>query len=320
MLAAILSALFPVFALIALGFACEKRGWLGQGAEPALTRFVGQITLPVLTFITLATTEPDGLAAPALAAVVLGPFALLYALVFAIERLLLGDPAAANVAGLVSSYSNTAFVGLPVCLVVLGPESLGPAAVVIALNAAFVFGWAVLVGELAQHREGGLAAGVRAAMRQVFRNPLILSAIAGVLAAMVGLRLPEAVQSTLHTLGGATAACALVAIGMFMARPVEKVRPMLAARLLVAKLVLHPAATFAMLTLVPAMAPVWKATLVLMAAMPTAASAYVVGVQAGERGTRIAATLIVLTTLGAMVTLPLVLAALGQGGIVTLAE
>ena len=66
MIGAILTALFPVFALVVLGFACEKRGWLGQGAEPALTRFVAQLSLPVLTFVTLATIDPHGLEAPAL--------------------------------------------------------------------------------------------------------------------------------------------------------------------------------------------------------------------------------------------------------------
>ncbi|MCB2066021.1 MAG: AEC family transporter [Erythrobacter sp.] len=320
MIGAILTALFPVFALVVLGFACEKRGWLGQGAEPALTRFVAQLSLPVLTFVTLATIDPHGLEAPALIGVALGSSFAVYALVFVVERLLRSDASSANVTALSGSYSNSAFVGLPVCLVVLGPESLGPAAVVIALNAAFVFGWAVLAGELVQHRHGGLAAGSRAALRQVGTNPLIIGAVAGVLFALLGVQMPAALLSTLQTLGSATAACALVAIGMFMARPVERVRNQLAARGLLAKLVLHPLMAFAMLGLVPDMPAVWQATLVLMAAMPTAASAYVVGVQAGERGSRIAATLIVFSTLGAMVTLPVVLAVLGQSGLVALAD
>ncbi|MCP5395197.1 MAG: AEC family transporter [Sphingomonadaceae bacterium] len=318
MIGTIIGALFPVFALIALGYWSGKVQLLGEAGEPVLTRFVGQVTLPVLTFVTLATMKPADLAVPAMVGVVLGGSALVYVVTFAAERLLHTPAGEANISALVGGYGNSAFVGLPVCLVVLGQASLGPAAVVIALNASIVFGWAVLVDEMLRHRRGGLLAGLGRSLRQIGTNPLIVSAVAGVAAALAGLRLPVPLLTTLQTLGGATAACALVAIGMFMARPFERVQPAVSLRLMLAKLVLHPLAAFGLLELFPPMPPIWNATAILMAAMPTGASAYVVAVQAGERASRIAATVIVLTTLAAMLSLPIVLFLLERVGMVSL--
>ena len=72
-------------------------------------------------------------------------------------------------------------------------------AIVIALNAAVIFGFAVLVAEVAGNSGRGLAGAGRAALA-VVRNPLILSGALGVLWASLGLVLSGPLDVLLATL------------------------------------------------------------------------------------------------------------------------
>lgn len=221
----IFGALFPVFGLIVLGVLLGRIDLLGPRAFEVLNRFVISVTLPVLTFRTLAKTSPADLMAPTMIAAVLGGAFAIYAIGFAIERLAGRNAAEANIAGLASCFSNTGFVGLPVALLALGPSSLAPVAVAMALYAAVVFGAAVVLSEIA----GGTARSVRVALlraaKAMVRSPLIMLSALGVAWAFARLPLDGAFDTLLATIAAATAPCALTAIGLFIALPREEAAP-----------------------------------------------------------------------------------------------
>lgn len=303
MFQSIVGAVFPVFGLVVLGVVLGRIDLLGPRAFEVLNRFVIAVTLPVLTFRTLAGTDPADLATPSMIAAVLGGAFIIYAMGYASARLSGRTMAEANIAGLAGCFSNTGFVGLPVALLAFGPGSLAPVAVAMALYSTVVFGVAVTLSETGSPAGGGIGAGLARAGRAMVRTPLIILSALGVLCAMLDLPLTGPLDTLLATLAGATAPCALVAIGIFIALPREEAAATPIARAVVLKLVLHPLATFGLLLLLPPIPPLWGATAVLMAAMPSGATSFVLAGGAGRWAMELSAWTVILTTTLAAVSL-----------------
>lgn len=299
----IFGALAPVFGLIILGVVLGKIDFLGNRAFEVLNRFVIAVTLPALTFRTLAKTDSAELLMPVMIAAVVGGALIVYALGYAIERFAGRNMGEANIAGLAACFSNTGFVGLPVALLAFGPESLGPVAVTMALYAALIFGIGVLISELAADRSGGIIKGLLRAGHAIRRSPLIVLSVGGVAWSLAKLPLTGALDTFLGTLAGATAPCALVAIGLFMAQP--KVDTTLAPviRVVLLKLVAHPLATAALILILPPLPPLWAAMAILMAAMPSGASSFVLAGRAGVWAMEVSAWAVTVTTAVAALTL-----------------
>jgi len=298
----IFGALFPVFGLILLGVVLGRIDLLGARAFEVLNRFVIAVTLPVLTFRVLAKTSPADLAAPTMIVAVLGGAFVIYAAGFVIERLAGRTRVEANIAGLSSCYSNTGFVGLPIALLAFGPASFGPVAVTMALYAAVVFTVALVLSEVVGGGAGPGAALARAG-RAMVRSPLIVLSVLGVAWAFAGLPLGGAFDTLLATIAGATAPCALVAIGLFIALPREEAAVAPIARIVALKLIAHPLVTFGLLQLLPPLPPLWSATAILMAAMPAGASSFVLAGRAGRWAMELSAWSITLTTAFAAISL-----------------
>lgn len=303
MLMVILGALLPVFGLILLGFGCGRSQLLGDRAFEVLNRFVIMITLPVLTFRTLATMDPADLAVPSMLGAVLGGAFITYALGFHIERAFGRSRAEANIAGLSSSFSNTGFVGLPVATLAFGPAVLGPVAVTMALYAAVVFGVAVLLSELVSDADHGLRESGLRACRAILKTPLIIMSVAGAIWAIIGLPMTGPMDIFLQTLAGATAPCALVAIGLFISLPRQSAAPAPITRVVVLKLLVHPLITALLLFILPPMPPMWASMAILMAAMPAGASSFVLAGGAGRWAMELSAWAVTLTTSLAALTL-----------------
>ena len=185
-------------------------------------------------------------------------------------------------------------------------------AIAIARNAAVIFGFAVLVAEVAGNSGRGLAGAGRAALA-VVRNPLILSGALGVLWASLGLVLSGPLDVLLATLASATAPCALVAIGLFIARPRQSAEPAVMGRILILKLIGQPLATYILIAMLPPMPPLWAKTAILIAAMPSATSSFLIAGGAGRWAMETSARAIVLTTVASAVTLAALLIMIDVG-------
>lgn len=316
-MAAIFGALFPIFALIALGFGCGKINWFGKDADHVLNAFVAKIALPVLTLHVLASMNGPDLMEPVMFVVVVGASYLMLAGHYALERWHGLPKAEANAAAFGAAYGNNAFIGLPVCLAILGPSSLAPSAVVMALNSAFVFGAGTLTSILTAPQGSASPQGrVRSllyALGMVIRNPLVIASIIGVTLAFGGWALPQPVDQFFSMISATTAPCALIAVGLFMARPVPEAGGTGATvRSLIGKLLILPALTAIMLWALPPLPPVWRNTALIMAAVPAGSGCFALARYGGDGALRMAARIIALSTLCAGITLPLLLMLIGK--------
>jgi malonate transporter len=158
------------------------------------------------------------------------------------------------------------------------------------------------VGMLASDRRWG-------ALSALGRNPLVLACVAGLAWALLGWPLPDVPNRVLASLGGASLALGLLTVGAALKLGLEGGLPLPAvAYWTVLKLVALPACAWIAGRAFGLQPPLLEIA-VIMAAVPTAPSAYVLATQMSAHG-RPVAFLVTTGTLAAVVTLPLWLAAL----------
>ncbi len=303
-----LAILLPVFAMIGLGYGARRRGVLDATAARVLNRFVVWLALPALLFDVMARSDWAALWQPGFIAT----FGLATAAVFVVvllARLRGGrNIADASVDAIAASYSNTAYVGLPLCLLAFGAGSQLPATIATILVVCVLFSVAVVLVEIGRAPGGLTARGLAAVIGRTLRNPIVLPPIVGALFSGLGIGLPAGVETFLTLMGQAATPCALVALGLFLAdRPQARGRERRTPYLLAAaKLVAMPALAWWLANDVFHLAAPLAHCAVLLAALPTGTGPFMLA-EFYRREAGVTSTTTLVSTLGSLVTLTLLL-------------
>jgi hypothetical protein len=147
-----------------------------------------------------------------------GGFAVSFAAAFAISRFRGRRVANASIEGLDAGYSNVGFMGIPMCLLVFGPESAPVSIIATLLTACVLFLFAVVVVEIdLQKGDSFWSTGARVIVA-VLRSPLLIAPVAGLAVGLSGLKVPAPFESFTTLLGGAASPAALICIGLFLAQ------------------------------------------------------------------------------------------------------
>ena len=139
--------------------------------------------------------------------------------------------------------------------------------------------------------------------RELSRNPLIIATGTGLLGNLLGLQLPDLLNTTLSRIGAAALPLGLMSVGAGLQLGALREGPRLASALMCIRHLLLPAVALGLVMWLP-LAPVQQAVLVAFAAMPTASSAYVLAVRMGGHA-GFTAGLVTVSTLIGMFALPL---------------
>jgi predicted permease len=271
----------PVFALIALGFAAAWSGLLTQQAYRGISEFAFRIAIPALLFRTIATTESPGEASLTIWAAYFGAATATWALATLANAAILRRPAAdgASVA-MGAVYGNIVMLGIPLVLATFGEPGAGPMALIVSINTPLFWlagtlhiGWA--------GRESGtpLPRLVASLITDLARNPIIVAIVASGLWRLTPLTLPPAIDKILQLLGQAGVPCALVALGASLVNFRVKGQAPTLATLLLLKLLVMPAIAWALAFWVLRLPPVAAGVVVLFAAMPAGANAFLFATQ-----------------------------------------
>ena len=277
---AILNVAAPIFGVILAGYLAGRWRILGPESTAALNAFVSYFALPVLFFGTLARTPVAAVLDPALMAGFTLAVVATFMLGMATTRLLSGGGLAAmSLQGIAASWGNVGYMGVPLCLAAFGEAGLPPAMLTVIVTAivSMVFGVMLIELEVAAGH-GPLRTFLKAAFN-VARNPLPVSIGLGIVASAVGLPIPTPVEKWLDLLGAAAAPCALFAIGLFLSDRSVRSGLAEAGAATVIKLLLQPALALAILPFFVDIGSVPGKVALLMAALPTAANAFVLARQ-----------------------------------------
>lgn len=312
----VLNVTLPVFAIIAAGFLFGRARVLGPESSEALNRYVFVLAFPVALFYgtarapLAATLNPDFVIA--YTAAMLASFAVT---ALAALSLLKERPGVACLDGLGASYSNTAYLGFPLFTAAYGVERLGPAIISSVVTAIVLIALGAVWLEYLRGREegGGNVAFGRMAERigrAVARNPLIIGSVGGLVwtGFSGGAPMPVAMARFCDLIGGSAGPCALFSIGLFIAARPFRLDLGRLGWVLGVKLFLHPFLTWAVIEWAfPHLDPFWAASAVILAAMPTGGTTFVVA-QQYQTGTERASMAILLTTVASVVTLTALMA------------
>jgi len=227
-------------------------------------------------------------------------------------RLLFGhrDLATATLHGFSASFSNTAYLGIPLFLAAFGPTHTMPAVVATLASNLVLIALAVTLIEGSQTaRYGGLriARDVAAAL---LRNPVLVSLLAGLAASAVRLTLPAPVERFMDLLAGAAGPSALFALGLSLHGYPLRAQAAETGWLVALKLGMQPALTWWLAHRVFSLPPFWADSAVLLAALPAGALVFVIARRYGvcvQRASAVVVVVVVVSTVLSVISIAILL-------------
>lgn len=276
----ILNLAVPYFGLIFIGFACGKAKGLPEAGLAWMNFFLLYVSLPALLFVITSKTPFAELNNPPfLIATTLGTMTAF------VVALLVGHFGGglslreATLAGLSGAYGNIGYMGPGLALAVLGTKAAAPTALIFCCDSIFLFTIVPLLIELTDRDHPSVPHALGVVVRQIALNPLIVSAVAGALAAAFHIHLPVAIDNTLLFLQNAAAPTALFVLGVTVALRSFKQVPWEVPGVIAIKLLIHPLVAFGLMLLFGPFAQPWAAVAVLMASLPPALNVFVIARQ-----------------------------------------
>ena len=205
------NAVLPVFLMMAAGYLSRELGVLERGDVGKMNRVAFRVFLPCLLFYNVYRSDLSSAVNGALIAyAVLGVLAVFAAAYFVVLRL---EPLNERRGVLMQGVfrSNYVILGLPIAQALLGEGDLGPVSVLIAIVVPLFNVLAVFV--LERFRGGSVKAGE--VLLQMLKNPLVISSALGILALVLGLKLPSVLEKTVSGLGAVATPLQLFLLGAF---------------------------------------------------------------------------------------------------------
>ncbi|WP_406381142.1 AEC family transporter [Streptomyces sp. NBC_01618] len=219
---ALLSAFAPIWMLTAIGYVVGRSGLLGEQAEAVLGRFVFHVAMPAALFTMVSGARLDAFTNSSMVAFAAGT-ALVSGLGFAASGRFFGRGTADRAIGsMASGYVNSANLGIPVAVQVLGDASF--VAQIILFQVLLVSPVILTLLDTGSGAGAGAGSGKDLVFRRMLtmpvRNPVIMASLLGVVVSVLGLRLPHALAHSCDALGAAAVPTALITLGLSLnARP-----------------------------------------------------------------------------------------------------
>lgn len=300
----------PVFVLIALGFVAARFGWLSEAAQKGITEFSATIAIPTLLFRTVSSGTAMQTSPVRIWIAFFAALALTWLTAMMIGRVVLRRPSADHTSiAMTSTYGNTVMLGIPLCLSVYGDAAAAPIAVILSIHTAILWGTATLQHQwLARSAATGAGSLALTLLKELSRNAIIVGIALGVLWRLSGLTLPLVADRSLALIAQAGIPTALIALGTSLAGFAIAGQGPTLATVVVLKLIAMP--LFALLFgHALGLPPVPLGVVVLFAAMPAGANAYLFAAKV-DRAVHSASGAVALGTALSVVTVGVLVAAL----------
>lgn len=280
----VFSTVFPVFSLIALGFVAGRFAWVGASVSKGLAEFTFTLAVPALLFRTMATAELPSVSPLLVWSTYFGTVAVAWTLATLLTVTVLRRPAADSAPIAMSSgFGNVVMLGIPLALATYGEAAAGPIALIISVHSPVLWTLASVHLAIADRSQAkSMRETLRSVASDLARNTIILAIIAGTLWRFTGLGLNPVIEKSMAFLGQAAIPCALVSLGLSLVGFKIKGQAMTLSSILVLKLVLMPVTAWMLAIHVFALPPVAAGVVIIFAATPTGANAYLFANQYGR--------------------------------------
>ncbi|MFJ6619477.1 AEC family transporter [Kitasatospora sp. NPDC091335] len=300
----LLSAFAPIWVLTGVGYVVGRTGLIGPHAETVLNRFVFHVAMPAALFLMIARTPLDRFANASMLAFAAGTLVTIGLGLLAGRLFFHRKPGELAIGAMASGYVNSANLGIPVTMQVLGDASFVAPVVLFQILLVTPAVLAVL--------DGG-AAGRRALLTLPVRNPILLATALGAAASATGVHLPAELNRSFELLGGAAVPTALITLGISLHnRPPADGRPHRTevGLTVVLKTLIQPLVALAVAGPLLHLPTHQLLTVVLFSALPTAQNVYTYA-REYRQGAALARDAVLWSTLVSMATLSVISWTLG---------
>ena len=300
---AIFNVVFPVFAIIVIGYlAVRFRLYPSEGVR-GLVAFVNNFLTPVLLFQSMLHAD-FGTAfnwhvilpfyAGALTVFIIG---IIIAMRFFKNR-----PGEGVSSGFAAMFTNTVLLGIPVMQRAYGEAAMPVVFSIIALHASMLITIAMIVMELMRRDRTPLHKALGLAAIRIVQNPLLWGIALGVLANLSDVVLVEPVEDLFSMMSAAVVPVALFGLGGALNeyRLADNWQQALAMSLL--KLIAQPLIAWVLMVPILNVDPDQARYGVLLAAMPAGINVYVFA-SYYNRGVNVATNVVLISTILSVVTL-----------------
>ena len=204
----VLGEMLVILFAIAAGFAARKLGYLGGETDQKLSHLLLNITMPAMILASVITGDELPEVSVILSVLEVGVAFYALALLFAyvVPRFLPGTPGQKGVWRYALAFPNVAFIGYPVAVALFGPQALFYAVIL------------VMPFNLLSYSLGPLMlAGAGRFRWQQLLSPCIVASVAALVLALTRLRPPVLVGEMLSFVGDITVPLSLLMVGSFLA-------------------------------------------------------------------------------------------------------
>jgi len=326
-----LGVIGPMFLVIAVGFAA---GFIPRflAGQDHLNGFLFYFALPTFIY-TAMVTAPDTAGFPLLSVAIVAVVTPAVSIALYYGSFLFGRRAREGAAAtsLAGSFGNVGYFGIPVAISVLGPEAGLAAAIIHMMHNIIYLNGYPLVRSIVHSRAGSAGNGTSAESsrgtnrgfghllrtqvapilkRALLLNPVFIATALALLVVFSPLELPAAINESVELLGGTAVPLALFCVGLALHPAIQGIRsggvPKRSILLgTLGKVLLLPVLTWlAVLPFYDQLGPIWAGTLIIIAAMPSSTTVYVFTKEYEGDG-RLAASILITSTLACLLTLPL---------------
>ena len=201
----------PIFLLILIGSGLQRTSLVNEAFIRQTSNFVFNVSLPALVFVKLSNIEIGHAFDAKLIVASLVLVFILFLISWGVSAFLTKSPEDQGSFIQGSFRSNFAIVGLAIILGMLGEESMGKAALILAFIMPLYNVLAVIALTVPFHRENNIK--LSQMLKDIFTNPLIVAAIISILFSIFEIKVWTAVERTLNYLAIIALPLALIGIG-----------------------------------------------------------------------------------------------------------
>lgn len=271
-----------------------------------MNRFVFAVPLPVLLFRAVSQVGAQKGVDLRVLIAFFGSCLLVFGVGYWTSKAVLRQKASGPaMVGIASVFSNNGLLGVPLVQVLLGPKAMPQVAWIMMFNAVTLWTLVTIVIESSKPGDADFRS-LRRTLVKVAASPIVLGITCGVVVAMSGITLPQAVGIALDKTSYCAGPLALVALGLDVAQ--YKVKQELSSALVICcyKLVLQPIVACVLCGLL-GLPKLETQVVVLMTSLSVGVNVHLMAQHFDSLQTAVASSLVLSTLLGA-VTTPLMLA------------
>lgn len=217
----VLSTIFPVFALVFIGWVLGKRNWISDVGLIDINKIVFYIAIPSMLFRSVVMSEGvidnvSGLFLTYYMGVI-----VIYVLSFLLGRkyFKLGISEAAVMA-MAATFSNNLMVAFPVLQFAWGEEATVRLFTLLTIHATVLWGITLILIEIgnAQDSQANITKSIITILKNLAKNPILIALTIGGIWRLIGLGLPLAFDNLFGFTGRMAAPLTLFALGVSISK------------------------------------------------------------------------------------------------------